>query len=104
MLVLGSMSAFSMSPRCAKAEVQKENLGLVMSLLNKNGVKYSVTTRRYAGYTVIAKANKMRSKYMDNSIVNLVRSPMMRNLGIQFRKLDMRRCQELKMKKDISEI
>lgn len=94
-LVVGSMSAFSMSNKCAKASVQKENLGVVMGVLNKNSMKYSVSKDSYSVYSVVVRSKGSYSRHVDRSVARVMSSKMMKEMGIRFRKLSSRECSEI---------
>lgn len=102
MLVIGTMSAFSMSNRCAQASVQKEDLGVVMSVLNKNHLKYSVMKKSYSAYSIVVRAKNSTSRHIDMSVSKVIKSKMMTDMGVRFRRLDMRACDELAKEIDLS--
>lgn len=104
LLAVGSMSAFSMSNRCAKASVQKEDLGVAMSVLNKNHIKYSVTKKSYSMYNIVVRAKSSTSRHIDRSVSKVIKSKMMNDMGIRFRRLDMTTCSQLAKEMDISKI
>lgn len=105
LLLSGAFSIYAapvIGKTCSGADVSKENLGVVIALLNKNGLNYTVVKKRDS-YRVVAKAaNGLR--YINKKLSALNGSEIMSDLGINFRRTSEGECFDQAKIEDLSEL
>lgn len=108
--------AFPMvAKRCVGADIKKENLSLVLSILQKNHLKYRVIKHPDwnhepgTDYRVIVKAHsEMKiedgkiNRYIGSQLTSLMNSEIMHDFGIEFRRTMEGQCQEIENKGDLT--
>lgn len=105
LLVLNAFASYSapvLSKACSGADVPKESLGVVMALLNKNGLNYTVS-KKGEDYRVVAKASS-GLRYINKKLSSLNGSEVMTDLGIDFRRTSEGECIEQRKTEDLSEL
>ncbi len=85
---------------CSGANVSEQNLGTVMALLHKNGLKYTVTKNKDA-YRVVVKAPN-GIEYINKKLRSLQQSEIMKELGVDFNRTTEGECIEQKEVEDLS--
>lgn len=92
-LLSTSTYAVTFENACVDANIKKEDLGLVMGILNKNGLSYRVVKDRSNGtYNVIAKARSGLGKNINSKLLNLESLEILKEEGIDFSRSTEGRC------------
>lgn len=91
-LLSNSAIAGKLSNACVDADVKKENLALVMGVLNKNSVGYRITKINDGTYNVVARARSGLGDNINSKLISLTGLDLLAEEGIKFSRTVEGRC------------